>query len=57
MIQRGGPEQTGKKDAEWLTPKGTWSPNVFDAARFMNKANADWVLSDLLHEWYKTGGK
>ncbi len=34
VIQRGGPEQTGKKDAQWLTPETTWSRNIFMAARF-----------------------
>lgn len=38
MIQRGGPHQTGKKDAQWLTrlPNGElgWSGNVFSALGF-----------------------
>lgn len=38
MIQRGGPDQTGRKDAQWLTrlPAGElgWSRNVFSALGF-----------------------
>lgn len=38
MIQRGGPNQTGRKDAQWLTrlPTGElgWSRNVFSALGF-----------------------
>ncbi|MDP3685860.1 MAG: hypothetical protein Q8R32_03435 [bacterium] len=34
MIQRVGLDQAGRKDAQWLTPKLTWSRNIFMAARF-----------------------
>ncbi len=37
MIQRGGPEQTGQKDAQWLTSLGgsfAWTTNVFSALGF-----------------------
>ncbi|MAF80426.1 hypothetical protein CL628_00245 [bacterium] len=34
MIQRGGPEQTGQKDAQWLTPDRRWSRNIFMGAGF-----------------------
>ena len=38
IIQIGGPRQTGRKDARWLTQADdgeiSWSPNVFDAMYF-----------------------
>ncbi len=34
MIQIGGPEQTGKNDAKFLTPDKQWTPYVLNAAVF-----------------------
>jgi len=55
MIQRNGPEQTGKKDAEWLTPDYKWTANIFEASGFAYRHQAQRVVIEILiKEMYLT---
>ncbi len=55
MIQHGGSQQAGQKNAGWLTlplptrpnSQGIWHPSIFEAARFEELELAELVLSFL----------
>ena len=47
MIMRGGPGQTGKKNAEWLSPEGIWEKCIFEGAAFKKRRDAEVVLEEL----------